>query len=139
MNGGGPNPPHFPSKSVNPEREKYLNLRTKPGKVTVEEAGWHLGFSVREISILMGAQLLLPLGNPSENAVKFFLSHELDQLNQNRTWFDKACQTISTYWKNRNLKMPTLNAKNRWPQRYVSGGKSLPKPRAVRPKPPKKP
>jgi hypothetical protein len=123
---------------VNPEREKYLNLRTKPGKVTSEEAGWHLGFSVREICILIAAGMLKPLGNPAENAIKFFLSWELDQLNRDRAWFDKACHSVTKYWKDRNLQRVTLNAKKRWPHRFVSGGKTLkPKPRAVRPKPPK--
>jgi hypothetical protein len=128
-------------KAVNPEREKYLNLHTKPGKVTAEEASWHLGFSAHEIPMLTAAGLLNPLGHPSENGCKFFLSHELDQLKQDRTWFEKACDTIIKYWKDRNQQRPTHRAKKRWPHKYVGtdqNGKAV-KPRAVRPKSPKIP
>ena len=126
---------------MNPDRKEYLNLTTKPGKVTAEEAGWHLGFNTHEIPILTGAGMLQPLGNPADNGVKFFLSKELDQLCENRDWYSKACDTVIKYWKDRNLQRPTRNAKKRWPHRYASSHRNgqLPKPRAVRPKIPKNP
>ncbi len=119
MNGGGPNPPHSLLKPVNPEREKYLNLRTKPGKVTAEEAAWHLGFLTHEIPMLMAAGLLQPLGEPAENGVKFFASNDLDKLNQDRAWLSKACNVVVKYWKERNLLRPTRNPQGKWtPRRY---------------------
>jgi hypothetical protein len=116
---------------VNPEREKYLNLRTKPGKVTAEEAAWHLGFLAHEIPILLSAGLLPPLGEPAENGVKFFSTNDLDKLNQDRAWLSKACNVVVKYWKDRNLLRPTRNAQGKWtPRRY--GG-------AIRPRTDSKP
>jgi hypothetical protein len=104
---------------MNPEREKYLNLRTKPGKVTAEEAAWHLGFLTHEIPILLSAGLLPPLGEPAENGVKFFSTSDLDKLNQDRAWLAKACKAVAKYWKDRNLLRPSRNAEGKWvPRRY---------------------
>lgn len=124
---------------MHPDRKEYLNLHSKPGRVTSEEAGWHLGFGPHEISILIGAGVLQPLGNPADNGVKFFLSWELDQLNKDKAWFAKASNTIIKYWKDRNLQRATTNAIRRWPHRFtakVTQAKPT-KARAVRPKLPK--
>jgi hypothetical protein len=106
---------------VNPEREKYLNLHTKPGKVTAEEASWHLGFLTHEIPMLMAAGLLPPLGEPPDNGVKFFSTKELDKLNQDMAWQAKACDAVVKYWKDRNLLRPTKNAQGRWAHKRLSG------------------
>jgi len=132
MDRGGPKPP----KSVNPDREKYLNLRIKPGKVTAEEAAWHLGFLAHEIPMLMAAGLLQPLGEPPDNGVKFFATNDLDKLNQDRAWLAKACDAVVKYWKDRNLLRPTKNAQTRWPHKRLSGAirpRPNPRPLSVRP------
>ena len=121
MNRGGLKPLLSTSNPMNPEREKYLNLRTKPGKVTAEEAAWHLGFLTHEIPMLMAADLLPPLGDPPENGVKFFATKELDKLIQDKAWLAKACDSVVRYWKDRNLLRPTRNAKGRWAHKRLSG------------------
>jgi hypothetical protein len=116
---------------VNPEREKYLNLHTKPGKVTADEAAWHLGFLAHEIPMLMAVGLLRPLGEPPENGVKFFSTNELDRLCQDKAWLAKACDAVVKYWKDRNLLRPKRNAQGRWSERRLGG--------AIRPRPLSKP
>jgi hypothetical protein len=127
---------------VNPDRQQFLNLRSKPGKLTAEEAAWHLGFLAHEIPMLMAAGLLKPLGRPSENASKHFSLVELDKLNRDTAWQAQASDAVAKYWKDRNQQRPTQNAKARWPQQRPGGairsGQS-PKPLASRPnnRPPK--
>jgi len=41
--------------------ERFLNLKTPPGRLTVEQAAWFLGFSAHEIPILMAKRLLKPV------------------------------------------------------------------------------
>lgn len=105
---------------MNPERKDFLNLRTKPGKLTSEEAAWFLGFHPHEIPMLMGAKLLQPSGRPSGNGCKYFAIVELEKLNQDSAWQAKACNAIVKYWKDRNLQRLTASAKNRWPQKSRS-------------------
>ncbi len=106
---------------MNPEREHFLNLRDKPGKLTAEEASWHLGFLVHEIPMLMAAGLLKPLGNPPENGGKFFATVDLDILKRDSAWLAKACDAVVKYWKDRNLQKPTKNAKAKWMKKRLGG------------------
>lgn len=122
---------------MNPERQLFLNLRSKPGKLTAEEAAWHLGFLAHEIPMLTAAGLLKPLGEPSENGCKFFAASDLDKLKQDAVWLAKACDAIVKYWKDRNLQRPTKNAIARWPHKRPRAGAIRsgqgPKPLASRP------
>jgi hypothetical protein len=126
----------FPLSSVNPERQHFLNLRSKPGKLTAEEAAWHLGFLAHEIPMLTAAGLLKPLGQPPENGFKFFALTEVDELKQDAAWLAKACDAIVKYWKDRNLQRPTKNAKAKWPHKRLGGAIRTgqgPKPLSPRP------
>jgi hypothetical protein len=127
---------------MNPERKDFLNLHSKPGKFSAEEAGWYLGFTTHEIPMLTAAGLLKPLGEPAENGCKFFAASDLDKLKQDAAWLAKACNTVVKYWKNRNLQRTAKKAKaGRQPKRpggAIGGaqGPKSPSPRARRaPKP----
>ena len=111
---------------MNPERQHFLNLRSKPAKFTSEEAAWFLGFTPHELPMLMGAGLLKPLGRPSENGCKYFSHVELDKLKQDPVWLAKACDAIVKYWKDRNLQRPTENAKAKWPHKRLGAGRVAP-------------
>ena len=108
---------------MNPERRDFLNLHTKPGRFTSEEAAWFLGFHPHEIPMLMGAKLLRPLGRPAENGCKYFGIVDLEKLKQDSTWQAKASDAIVKYWKDRNLQRPTESAKNRWPNKRLGAGR----------------
>ncbi len=61
-----------------------------------------LGFSPRELSMLVGARMLKPLGRPPTKAPKFFHRVEVELLGGDRAWMAKACETILAYWKTQN-------------------------------------
>src|SRR5687767_5416799 len=52
------------SERMNSQQEQFLNLKTHPARLKVEEAAWYLGFAAHEITILMSEGLLKPLGHP---------------------------------------------------------------------------
>ncbi|MCL4788603.1 MAG: hypothetical protein KJ070_17715 [Verrucomicrobia bacterium] len=84
------------------EVERFLNLKTPPGRLTKEQAAWFLGFSPDEIPILTAKGLLKPLGHPAHNGQKFFLAATLEELRRDEKWFAKACDTIVEYWRYKN-------------------------------------
>jgi hypothetical protein len=111
---------------MNPERQHFLNLHSKPGRFTSEEAAWFLGFTPHELPMIMGAGLLKPLGRPSDNGCKYFSFVELDKLKNDPAWLAKACDAILKYWKDRNLQRLTENAKARWPQKRLGACRVAP-------------
>jgi len=111
---------------MNPERQHFLNLRSKPAKLTSEEAAWYLGFLAHELPMLTAAGLLKPLGQPSENGCKFFSSIDLEKLKHDSLWLAQACDVIIKYWKDRNLHRGTKNAKARWPQKRLGACRVAP-------------
>ena len=82
--------------------ERFLNLKSPPGRLTKEQAAWLLGFSIDEIPILMAKGLLKPLGHPAANGQKFFLAATLEELRRDEKWFSKACDAIVEYWRYKN-------------------------------------
>ena len=89
---------------MNSQHEQFLNLRTLPARLKVEEAGWYLGFSAHEIPILMSEGLLKPLGRPPATGVKYFSAAVLEELCRDEKWLARASDCIVQYWKGRNEK-----------------------------------
>jgi hypothetical protein len=69
-----------------------------PARIDVELAAKLLGFSADDLTILMGAGHLMPLGKPAPNAPKYFSALEIMGLAANRSWLDKATRIVSQYW-----------------------------------------
>jgi hypothetical protein len=86
------------------QRLQFLNLRHLPARLTAEETGWFLGFPEHQIPILVGASLLKPLGQPAANAVKYFATATLCELNQDVDWQSRASKEIMQYWQKKNQK-----------------------------------
>ncbi len=84
------------------DTERFLNLKSPPGRLTAEQAAWFLGFSTHEIPILVNRGLLRPLGRPAHNGQKFFLAATLDELRRDEKWFAKACDAVVEYWRDKN-------------------------------------
>lgn len=84
------------------ERQSLLNCRRLPGRLTAGEAAAVLGFQDHDITILMEAKLLKPLGKPVPNAPKYFASSELVDLAQNGKWLDDATKAVTKHWQNKN-------------------------------------
>jgi hypothetical protein len=86
------------------QRLQFLNLRHLPARLTAEETGWLLGYSEHQIPILVGAGLFKPLGQPVPNAVKYFATAALCELNQDVDWQSRASKEIMQYWQKKNQK-----------------------------------
>jgi hypothetical protein len=88
---------------MNSQQEQFLNLRTFPARIRVEEAALLLGFSVHEMPILAAHGLIKPLGHPPVTGVKYFSVTLLEELRKDEKWLAKASDCIVQYWKNVNL------------------------------------
>jgi hypothetical protein len=84
--------------------KSMLFLPRLPARLDVNQAAEVLGFLPHEISVLLKAGLLKPLGKPAFNGHKFFCAVEISALSENREWLDKATRTVARHWKDRNLK-----------------------------------
>ena len=88
-------------------KESFLNLHTPPARLNANEAAWYLGFKRHEISMLVGAGLLVPLGRPARNRTKFFAAETLEQLRKDEKWLARATDAIAIYWRRRNARKKT--------------------------------
>jgi hypothetical protein len=84
---------------VNPDRFQFFSFQFLPGRLTVAEAAWYLGFGEHDISVLVGHRLLTPLGNPAQNCTKYFASFELEKLRRDRKWNDRATALLTHHWR----------------------------------------
>lgn len=89
---------------MNARDEQFLNLKTLPARVRVEEAALLLGFSIHEIPILIAHGLIKPLGHPPLTGVKFFSVVSLEELRRDERWLAKASDCMVEYWRGRNEK-----------------------------------
>ena len=87
---------------MNSAQEQFLNLKTPPARMKVEEAAWYLGFAPHEITILMAECLLKPLGHPPATGVKYFSAAVLEDLRRDAKWLARSSDCIVFYWKSRN-------------------------------------
>lgn len=89
---------------MNTDRNSFLNLQHTPARMNAEETAWFLGFGPHEISILIAAHLLKPLGSPATNGCKYFSTKELERLGSDPAWMSKASDAIVKYWRRKNAK-----------------------------------
>src|SRR5574337_1400134 len=82
--------------------ERFLNLKSPPGRLTREQAAWFLGFTAEEISKLITKGLLKPLGHPAHNGQKYFLTATLEDLRRDEKWYSRASDAIVEYWRHKN-------------------------------------
>ena len=91
---------------MSPEQKQFLSLSVPPARLTAEQTAWYLGFGVHEITTLVAAGLLHPLGRPCQNSPKYFATAELDELKADRKWLAKATDAIRLYWHTKNSRRP---------------------------------
>lgn len=97
---------------MNPDVKEFLNMAVRPGRVTMVQAAWVLGFGEHEIPILMAKGLLKPLGHPAHNGQKFFLTALLDDLRRDEKWFSKASDAVLEYWRDKNSRKALGSSEN---------------------------
>ncbi len=71
-------------------------------RLHVEEAAKILGFTPHDVSVLMSQGFIKPLGNPAQNAPKFFAAVKVYELALDVEWLDRATRAIAKYWKKKN-------------------------------------
>jgi hypothetical protein len=91
------------------EQTEFLNLKLVSGRLNATQAAWFLGFEPHEITILVGAGVLKPLGHPAMNSAKHFATESLQQLWHDEKWLGKATDTVINYWKQRNARKNTAS------------------------------
>jgi hypothetical protein len=87
---------------MNHDRLEFLNLPRLPGRLTTEEAAWHLGFSLHDIPVLVSYGLLKPLGSPPQSGARYFAGPELERARNDSKWLDKASATLIRHWRKKN-------------------------------------
>jgi len=79
-----------------------LSVHRLPGRLTPEQVAMCLGFEQSNISILVRAKLLKPLGHPPANGNKFFASCEIERLRIDVDWLSRASDALVRHWKKKN-------------------------------------
>jgi hypothetical protein len=75
-----------------------------PARLLAAQVAKLLNCTPEDVSILVSAGKLRPLGRPNPNAVKFFSAVELIALLADREWLDEATKTIGQFWKRKNAR-----------------------------------
>ena len=84
---------------MSPEKLQFFSLRFLPGRLTVAEASWYLGFGEHDIYVLVGHRMLTPLGRPAQNCTKYFAASDLEKLRCDRKWNDRATALLTHHWR----------------------------------------
>jgi hypothetical protein len=100
------------SRTAATTQEKFalLNCRRLPGRLNTLEAALLLGFQEHDISLLIAAKLLVPLGKPASNAPKYFAAVEIAERASSSEWLSSATRLLAKHWfqKNQRKKISKL-------------------------------
>jgi hypothetical protein len=86
------------------ERERFLNLRHLPARMTIEEVAALFRMSPHDIPVLVANGLLKPLGDPVQSSVKYFARVVLEELSENVDWLHQATAAIQGHWAMKNAR-----------------------------------
>jgi len=88
---------------ISPCNEIFYQPRL-PARLDVVQTSKLLGFTDRDVAVLVKAKLLCPLGKPAPNAPKYFAAVEILSRANNTEWLGKATTAIAKHWRSNNLK-----------------------------------
>jgi len=95
------------------EQHLFLSLLGQlPARLTAEQAGWVLNCQPHDIPALVGARLLKPLGNPSQNSTKYFATADVLEISKDRSWLVKVTNTICQHWQKQNARKKSASSDN---------------------------
>ena len=86
------------------QQSDFLSWKIVPDRLTATQTAWFLGFEPEEITLLISAGLLKPLGHPPRNGTKFFATETLEQIRRDEKWLARASDAICAYWRERNAR-----------------------------------
>ena len=87
--------------------------RRLSARINVETVAEIIGCTHEDVTLLMHADLLKPLGKPGQNAPKWFCSVEIVQLSADRKWLDDVTKTLSQYWRRKRARRTKVADPNR--------------------------
>ena len=93
--------------NITGQQTEFLSWKIVPARLTATQAAWFLGFKPEEITMLVAAGLLKPLGHPPRNSTKFFATETLEQLRRDEKWLARASDAICAYWRESNARKRT--------------------------------
>src|SRR6266496_4098127 len=76
-----------------------LNCRRLPARLNSTEVAVLLGVQDHDVSVLIGAKLLVPLGKPAANAPKYFAAVEVAERAANPEWLSNATKILAKHWR----------------------------------------
>ena len=80
--------------------KRALDRERPPARLNGEQTADLLGFEKEDLSLLARAGLLVPLGNPTTNAVKYYATIDVAAFSEDRDRLDQATAII--YSRNRS-------------------------------------
>jgi hypothetical protein len=90
--------------NANSQQSEFLSWKIVPARLTATQTAWFLGFKPEEITLLIAAGLLKPLGHPPRNGTKFFATETLELLRRDEKWLARASDAICAYWRESNAR-----------------------------------
>jgi hypothetical protein len=79
-----------------------LNCRRLPARLNICEAAVLLGVQEHDITPLVAAKLLMPLGKPAANAPKYFAAVEIVERAGDPGWLAEATKVLAKHWQRKN-------------------------------------
>ena len=86
---------------------RLLSVRRLPARLTAEQVGVVLGFRDHDVSVLLAAKLLKPLGQPAANSVRFFATADVLERAADPAWLARSTQTLYRHWQGKNARKKT--------------------------------
>ncbi len=90
--------------NITGQQTEFLSWKIVPARLAATQTAWFLGFKPEEITLLVAAGLLKPLGHPPRNSTKFFATETLEQLRRDEKWLARASDAICAYWRESNAR-----------------------------------
>lgn len=94
-------PPAIPH-AMEQEPRPFKSFVGLPARLNAEQAAAILGFQTHDMSVLIAAGLLKPLGKPVQNSVKYFATAELEGIRQDVRWLGRATDAVQARWRRKN-------------------------------------
>ena len=91
---------------MSPEQRDFLNLRTFPARLSVEQAAYLLNLAEHEVPLFVAKGFLRPLGKPQPNSTKWYALTEVMRLHRDEKLLARATDAVRAHWRMKNQRPP---------------------------------
>ncbi len=74
-------------------------MKMLPARLTAEQVAESLGFKAHDVPTLVRERLLVPLGKPRQQSVKYFAQIDIEGKAKDVKWLAKATDAIYRHWR----------------------------------------